>query len=106
MGIKVGVITDGAAVPRFGLEALNALSGCDCVTAIAWTNTRFSRKPFRHGAYYLLNLLTLRNRWTRPVPLASGAKRIDRFVEFESEWDGAWQRLTCSAARSRRARTS
>lgn len=93
MGIKVGVITDGGAVPRFGLEALNALSGCDSVTVFACTNTRFSRKPFRHGAYYLLNLLTLRNRWTRPVPLDSGAKRIDRIVEFESEWEGAWQRL-------------
>jgi hypothetical protein len=93
MGIKVGVITDGAAVPRFGLEALNALSGCGSVTVFACTNTRFSRKPFTHGAYYLLNLLTLRNRWTRPVPLAEGSKRIDRVVEFESEWEGAWQRL-------------
>lgn len=93
MGIRVGVITDGADVPRFGLEALNALSGCDSVTVFACTNTRFSRKPFRHGAYYLLNLLTLRNRWTRPVPLDSGAKRVERVVEFESDWEGAWQSL-------------
>ena len=93
MGIKVGVITDGEAVPRFGLESLNDLSGCDSVTVFACANTRFSRKPFRHGAYYLLNLLTLRNRWTRPVPLASGTKRIERTVTFESEYDGAWQRL-------------
>ncbi len=93
MGIKVGLITDGAAVPRFGLEALNALAGCDSVTVFACTNTRFSRRPFRHGAYYLLNLLTLRNRWTRPVALESGSKRIERVVEFESEWEGAWQRL-------------
>jgi hypothetical protein len=93
MGIKVGVITDGATVPRFGLEALNALSGCEAVTVFACTNTRFSRKPFRHGAYYLLNLLTLRNRWTRPVPLDSGTKRVERIVEFESGWEGAWQSL-------------
>ncbi len=93
MGIKVGVITDGATVPRFGLEALNALSGCEAVTVFACTNTRFSRKPLRHGAYYLLNLVTLRNRWTRPVPLEAGSKRIERVVEFESEWEGAWQRL-------------
>jgi hypothetical protein len=93
MGIKVAVITDGADVQRFGLEALNALSGCDSVTAFACANTRFSRKPFRHGAYYLLNLLTLRNRWTRPVPLDSGSKRVERVVAFQSEWEGAWQRL-------------
>jgi hypothetical protein len=94
MSVKVAVITDGnAAVPRFGLEALDALAGCDAVTVFACTNTRLTRKPIRHGAYYLLNLLAMRNRWTRPAPLSSGVKRIDRFIEFESGYDGAWQTL-------------
>lgn len=93
MALKVGVITDGAAVPRFALEALNALSGCDSVTVFACTNTSLTRKPFRHGAYYALNLLTLRNHWTRMVPLAAGTKRVDRFVEFRSGYEGAWQTL-------------
>lgn len=93
MALKVGVITDGTAVPRFTLEALDALSGCESVTVFACTNTRVARKPFRHGAYYLLNLATLRNRWTRPIPLAAGTKRVDRLVEFESGYDGAWQSL-------------
>lgn len=91
--LKVAVIADGLTVPRFNLEALNALSGCDSVTVFACTNTRVARKPFRHGAYYGLNLLTLRNRWTRPAPLASGEKRIDRLVEFQSGYEGAWQSL-------------
>ena len=93
MGIKVGVITDGAEVPRFGLEALNVLRGCEAVTVFACTNSRFARKPIRHGAYYALNLLTLRNRWTRAVPLRSGAKPVDRIVEFQSGYEGAWQSL-------------
>ncbi|HEX8263162.1 MAG TPA: hypothetical protein VF547_09845 [Allosphingosinicella sp.] len=93
MDIKVAVIADGTAVPRFGLEALNALAGCDRVTVFACTNTRFTRKPVRHGAYYLLNLFTVRNRWSRPVPIGSGSKRVERVVEFESGWEGAWQTL-------------
>jgi hypothetical protein len=93
MSIKVAVITDGATVPRFGLDALDALAGCDAVTVFACTNTRFTRKPVRHGAYYLLNLLAVRNRWTRPAPLSSGVKRIDRIVEFESGYEGIWQSL-------------
>jgi hypothetical protein len=93
MALEVAVITDGMAVPRFGLEALNALSGCDAVTIFRCTNTRLTRKPFRHGAYYLLNLVTLRNRWTRSVPLAEGTKRIERVVEFQSGNEGAWQVL-------------
>jgi hypothetical protein len=91
--IKVGVITDGTAVPRFALETLNALAGCEAVTVFACTNTRFARKPLKHGAYYLLNLLTLRNRWTRAVPLDGGSKRIDRIVLFQSDYEGAWQSL-------------
>ena len=87
------MIADGAHVPRFGLEALDALSGCEAVTVFACTNTRFTRRPVLHGAYYLLNLLMVRNRWTRPVPVASGRKRIERTVKFESGWDGAWQTL-------------
>lgn len=93
MGLKVAVITDGAAVPRFGLEALDALSGCEAVTVFACTNTRFTRKAVKHGAYYLLTLLVARNPWTRSVPLRSGSKRIERVVEFESGWEGAWQTL-------------
>lgn len=93
VGLRVAVITDGAAVPRFGLEALDALSGCDSVTVFACTNTRFTRRAVKHGAYYLLTLLVARNPWTRTVPLRSGSKRIDRVVEFESGWEGAWQTL-------------
>lgn len=93
MGLKVAVITDGAAVPRFGLEALDALSGCEAVTVFACTNTRFTRKAVKHGAYYLLTLLVARNPWTKAVPLQSGSKRIERVVEFESGWEGAWQTL-------------
>ena len=91
--LKVAVIADGTTVPRFNLEALDALSGCESVTVFACRNTRVARKPFRHGAYYALNLLTLRNRWTRPVALADGTKRIERVVEFDSGYEGAWQSL-------------
>lgn len=93
MSLRIAVIADGAYVPRFGLEALDALAGCETVTVFACTNTRFARKPVRHGAYYSLNLLMVRNVWTRPVPVASGRKRIERTVEFESGRDGAWQTL-------------
>jgi hypothetical protein len=91
--LKVAVIADGAAVPRFGLEALDALTGCESVTVFACTNTRFTRRAVKHGGYYLLTLLVARNPWTRSVPLRSGRKRIDRVVEFESGWEGAWQTL-------------
>lgn len=56
------------------------------------TNTRFRRRALRHASYYLLNVLALRNRETRSGPLPPQLNIVER-LDFESEWEGAWQRL-------------
>lgn len=91
--LKVAVIADRGMVQKFGRDALDAIEGCEEITLFSCTNTRTARKPLRHGAYYALNLLAVRNAWSRYVPVAGGAKRIAREVEFESGWEGAWQVL-------------
>ncbi len=91
--LKLAVIIDGGAVQRFALDALDAIEGADEITVFSCTNTRMSRQALRHGAYYALNLLSVRNRLTRSVPVESGTKRIARRIEFESGYDGAWQVL-------------
>lgn len=91
--LKVAVIVDGGGAQKFALDALDALRGCDEITVFSCTNTRFRRRPFRHAAYYALNLLSLRNRFTRWAPLAGTSKRIVETVQFESGYEGAWQTL-------------
>ena len=63
------------------------------ISVFSCTNTRGRRRWLRHGAYYALNLLTIRNRLTRFVPVSSGKKRIASQRNFESQYDGAWQVL-------------
>ncbi len=91
--MKLAVIVDGSAVQRFALNALDAIEGADEITVFSCTNTRLTRRLVRHGAYYALNLLSVRNRLTRSVPVTAGTKRIARQVAFESGYDGAWQVL-------------
>lgn len=91
--LRIAVIADGDSVPRFGLEALDAVRGADEIALFSCTNTRTRRNVRRHGLYYALNMATVRNRMTRQVPLSEGRKRIASVTTFASGWDGAWQTL-------------
>lgn len=91
--MKLALIVDNDALPRFAREAVDAVTGCDEVTIFSCTNTSLKRKALRHGAYYALNLRAVRNPYTRSVPVDGLSKRIARRVTFESGYDGAWQTL-------------
>lgn len=91
--MKVAVIADNLAVQRFALDALDRLEGADAIHVVSCTNSRRRKQLVKHGAYYALNLLSVRNPLTRNVPLANGTKAIADCVEFESLYEGAWQVL-------------
>src|SRR5215210_7995923 len=91
--LKVAVIVDGGAAQKFGLDAIDGLRGCDEITIFSCTNTSFRRRPLRHAAYYALNLLTVRNLYTRFLPVETTRKRIAGTIAFESGYEGAWQTL-------------
>jgi hypothetical protein len=91
--LRIAVLVDGDGVQAFGLRALDELGGCDEVSVFSCSNTRTTRRPFRHGFYYALNLLALRSRLTKRVPVARTKKRLAQTVQFESGYEGAWQTL-------------
>jgi hypothetical protein len=91
--LKLAIIVDRGGLPRFALEAIDALADCDQVDIFSCTNTRSRKRPVQHGAYYLLNLFTVRNSWTKELPVERLARRIGRRVDFPSGYDGAWQVL-------------
>ena len=90
--MKIGVIVDCLTIPRWSLEALSRLAHCDEFVIYNCTNTPPSKKRFKHAAYYALNLVSIRNRLTRAVPVES-LPNIRATVDFEAEQDGMWQRL-------------
>lgn len=92
--MKIALIVDGGSLPRFKLDALDAVEGAEEVTVFSRTNARLTRRsPLRHGAYYALGLLTLRNPLTRFVPVAASRKRIAATISFETPYEGGWQVL-------------
>lgn len=91
--MKIVVIVDNARLARWQVRALESLPNLAPVTVLSCSNTRIRRKPFRHALYYALNSVTVRNYWTRKVPLDRAKIAVERVVEFEAHYDGAWQRL-------------
>lgn len=100
--MKIAVIADRGRVQRFALNALDSVEGTDEVTVFSCTNSHRRKRWLKHGAYYLLNLAAVRNRLTRFVPVASGAKRVVREVAFESDYEGSWQVLPAEVIRALR----
>jgi hypothetical protein len=90
--MRIALIVGGPSVARWQAEALLQLADEAEFILLTCTNTRFTRKPFRHGLYYLLNLVSLKTAATRPVPLPSSLRIVER-LDFEAERDGAWQRF-------------
>jgi hypothetical protein len=90
--MRIALIVDGPSIARWQADALVELAGSAEFILLTCTNTRFTRRPLRHGLYYLLNLLSLKSPATRPVLLPPSLKIAER-LEFEAEWDGAWQRF-------------
>lgn len=91
--MKLAVILDGNTLPRFALDALDAIEGCSDITVLHCTNTRRRTSLLKHAFYYGLNLLSIRNPRTRPVNITDGSKRVAQTITFESGYDGAWQTL-------------
>ncbi len=87
------LITDGLTVHEWQRRALATLPAEDRITVFACTNTQLKRQLGKHLLYYALNMATVRNPLTRQVLLDDIDGRLVQIVEFESEWEGNWQRL-------------
>jgi hypothetical protein len=92
-GRRLILITDGLTVHEWQSRALDTLPSEDRITVFACTNTVLKRRWAKHFLYYALNIVTVRNPLTRQVPLGDIGGRLVGVTEFESEWEGNWQRL-------------
>ena len=90
--MRIGVIQDGARLARWQADALKTLSGETEFVIYSCETGAPAKRELRHSLYYLLNLLTIRNRQTRSVELPEGLRVVARRT-FRAEREGAWQRL-------------
>lgn len=90
--MKIGVIVDNGRLAIWQAEALRRLGPEAELIVYDCRNSRPERRRLRFALYYLLNLVTIRNPLTRGVEVPAELRVIAR-RPFQSEWEGAWQRL-------------
>jgi hypothetical protein len=97
-GLTGCIIVDSSKVTRWHHAALADASrrGLRISTVMWCENTRTPKRPVKHAAYYGLRLGPMRSRWTASVPWSDLVEPDTTIIRFDSEWDGAWQRVPSS----------
>lgn len=90
--LQVGVLVDRHKLARWQAQALRTLADGADLRVYSCRNSRPASRRLGHGAYYLLNLLAIRNRLTRRESWPADVVPVAMY-EFEAEWDGGWQKL-------------
>ncbi|HEX5184727.1 MAG TPA: hypothetical protein VFW19_16445 [Allosphingosinicella sp.] len=91
--MKIGLFVDRMEVARWQAAALEGLGEDVALVVYNCRNTRPGRRRLANALYYLLNLFTIRNPMTRPVPLDHSRFAHVECHDFDSHHEGAWQRL-------------
>jgi hypothetical protein len=87
--LRAVVVIDNAACAQWQLLAIEqARKNLDIVLILNCTNTHLKRSIVKNAVYYLINVLMMRS---ARVPAAFATPAITE--NFESEWEGAWQRF-------------
>ncbi|NCT82266.1 MAG: hypothetical protein GXC94_03930 [Comamonadaceae bacterium] len=95
--LRAALILDGAEITQWQKDALDAARDLlDIKIVLSCTNSRTKKNLTKNFLYYLLNIVSLKNRLTRKV-------RLDRqevpVVEFDSIYEGSWQRIPSSVSK-------
>ena len=90
--MKIGILIDGGAIARWQLDALRTVAEGNSFIVFDCTNHRPQLRRAAHGAYYALNLLTIRNPQTRTVPVPVDLPIVETLA-FHAAHEGAWESL-------------
>jgi hypothetical protein len=91
-GLRIGVLISGGCLARWQADALRAIAAGNRFTIYNCTNSAPRRQPLKHGLYYGLNLLAVRNRLTASVAIPAEL-HVDDDVDFEAKIEGGWEAL-------------
>lgn len=94
MKLKAAIIVDNDKITKWQKNALeSACEFLDIKIVFNCTNTRLKKRLFKHGFYYILNILALKNEQTKSIRFPY--QEIEK-VSFASESKGSWQTIPSS----------
>ena len=89
--LSVALILDNSCITKWQRDALEeAQDLVDIRLILNCTNTRTKKRVIKHFFYYVLNIFTLRNHFTKRSVFKSGGVEV---IPFECEYEGVWQAI-------------
>ena len=89
--LSVALILDNSCITKWQRDALEeAQDIVDIRLILNCTNTRTKKRVIKHFFYYVLNIFTLRNHFTKRSVFKSGGVEV---IPFECKYDGVWQAI-------------
>lgn len=95
--MRIGILCDGASLSQWQRRAIDEIASGNELYLLITESRRPEARKLKWAAYYLLNLLAIRNRLTRPVAFPDGKVAIAGQLRFECAYDGNWALLPDAA---------
>lgn len=91
MKFRAAIILDNLKISQWQQSALEqAKEYLDLKLILNCTNTSNQKKPLKHFFYYIINLISLRNRESRHNKFRTNYLQV---IDFESIYRGSWQSI-------------
>ena len=95
--MRIAILCNGRTLAEWQRRAIDLIADRHELYLLVTDDPPSSRQPIRHGLYYLLNLLSVRNRLSRPVPFPTDDHKIAGRLDFVAGQQGAWSTLPDTA---------
>ena len=91
--MRIAILCNGRTLAEWQRRAIELIADDHELYLLVCDDPPMPRRPVRHGLYYLLNVLSVRNGLTRAVPFPTSQFRIADRIEFSPEIQGVWASL-------------
>ena len=91
--MRIAILCNGRTLSEWQRRAIELIANYHQLYLLICEEPLAKRDASRHGLYYLLNLVSVRNKANRPVPFPTAAFEIAGHLEFMPEHRGAWSSL-------------
>ena len=97
-GCSACLIVDSASISKWQHQALvdTCERGLEITTVLWCDNTTTPKRPVKHAASHALRLRPMSSDLTKSVPWGDLVGPSAEVIHFQSEWEGAWQRVPAS----------
>ena len=92
--LQIGLIVDSDSIDRWQFDAVaNCSDIVEINTIIYCQNSQSKKNLLKHVLYYLLNLLSIRNRQTTQVAWSKLTSTSSQIIKFNCQQTGNWQTI-------------